>query len=236
MLLTIHIPLHFDNLTKILYFALCNIVSLNLDLNVKISIIISRKQNNLSTVFSEVFMQNFVTLTGHALGFIAVILFFYSYQVKSKRSLMTIQTVATALSCIQYLLIGALSGFSLNIVCIIRNFIFYFRDKKQSKNLISPVLLSLCIAGASILSWEGTHSLLITLGLVVNTMCMGLFDARTFRKTILISSSLILVYNIFAASYSGMLSESISLISVIIGIVRYRSTQQPVSTKKTLAA
>ena len=181
-------------------------------------------------------MQSIITLTGHILGFISVGLFFYSYQVTSKRSLMTIQTIATALSCVQYLLIGALSGFALNIVCIIRNFIFYYRDKKQIKDMIAPIVLSLCIAGASVFSWEGTHSLLISLGLVVNTMCMGIFDARTFRKTILISSSLILVYNIFASSYSGILSESISLVSVIIGIIRYRSIVQPVKTNKTATA
>lgn len=181
-------------------------------------------------------MQNFVTLIGHILGFIAVGLFFCSYQVNEKRKLMTIQTVATALSCVQYLLIGAYSGFALNVVCIIRNFIFYFRDKNQRTDLTSPVLISLCIAAASILSWEGIHSLLITLGLVVNTMCMGMCNAKSFRKTILISSSLILVYNAFAFSYSGILSESISLISVIIGIIRYRSAQQPNRKKKALQA
>ena len=175
-------------------------------------------------------MQNFVTLTGHILGFIAVGLFFYSYQCTQKRKLMVIQTVATALSCVQYLLIGAFSGFALNIVCIIRNFVFYFRDKNQRTELISPVVLSVCIAVASIFSWEGIHSLLITSGLVVNTMCMGICDAKTFRKTILISSALILIYNVFAFSYSGILSESISLLSVVIGIIRYRSTQT-ISTK-----
>ncbi len=181
-------------------------------------------------------MQSFITLIGHILGFVAVGLFFYSYQVTSKRSLMIIQTVATALSCVQYLLIGAFSGFALNIVCIIRNFVFYFRDKNQRTDLASPIVLSLCIAAASVLSWEGPHSLLITLGLVVNTMCMGICDAKALRKTILISSSLILVYNVFAFSYSGILSESISLLSVVIGIIRYRSTHQSASAKKTLAA
>ena len=111
-------------------------------------------------------MQNFVTLLGHILGFVAVGLFFYSYQVTEKRNLMTIQTIATALSCIQYLLIGAYSGFALNIVCIIRNFIFYFRDKNQRTDIISPIILSLCIAGASIFSWEAhilfsSHSALL---------------------------------------------------------------------------
>lgn len=181
-------------------------------------------------------MQDIITLIGHVLGFIAVGLFFYSYQVTEKRSLMIIQTVATALSCVQYLLIGAFSGFALNVVCIIRNFIFYFRDKNQRTDLASPILISLCIAAASILSWEGIHSLLITLGLVVNTICMGVCDAKSFRKTILVSSSLILIYNVFAFSYSGILSESISLLSVIIGIIRYRSVAQPVKTKTALPA
>ncbi len=179
-------------------------------------------------------MQSFITLIGHVLGFIAVGLFFYSYQRTQKRKIVIIQTVATALSCVQYLLIGAFSGFALNIVCIIRNFIFYHRDKNQRSGWLSPLLLSLCIAVASIFSWEGIHSLLITLGLVINTICMGMLDARAFRKTILITSTLILLYNVFAFSYSGILSESISLISVIIGIIRYRSTHQTHQSQKVV--
>lgn len=180
-------------------------------------------------------MQNFVTLIGHVLGFISVGLFFYSYQRTQKRKIMIIQTVATALSCIQYLLIGAFSGFALNVVCIIRNFTFYYRDKNKVTDLVTPVFFALCMAVVSVFSWEGIHSLLIMLGLVVNTVCMGIFDANNFRKTILISSSLILVYNIFASSYSGILSESISLVSVLIGILRYRNVQ-PAKTGKSIAA
>ena len=182
-------------------------------------------------------MLNPITLLGHALGFISVALFFYSYQRTQKSKIMVIQTVATALSCVQYLLIGALSGFALNVVCIIRNFVFFYREKNNKTDLATPVAFAVAMAVVSIFSWEGIHSLLITLGLVVNTVCMGVFNAKNFRKTILISSSLILIYNIFALSYSGILSESISLISVVIGIIRYRNTQpQPISTSKKIAA
>lgn len=178
-------------------------------------------------------MQNIVTLIGHALGFISVGLFFYSYQCTQKSKIMIIQTVATALSVIQYLLIGASSGFALNIICIIRNFIFYYREKNQRTDMVSPILLAVCMAIVSFFSWEGIHSLLITLGLAVNTICMGVFNAKTFRKTILISSTLILIYNIFASSYSGILSESISLISAVIGIIRYSKTTDSNKTIET---
>ena len=181
-------------------------------------------------------MQIFLTSIGHVLGFISVGLFFYSYQCTEKRKLMAIQTVATALSCVQYLLIGAFSGFALNIVCIIRNLAFYYRDKYKRTDLVIPVIFALSMAVASAFSWEGIHSLLITLGLVVNTICMGIFDAKDFRKTILISSTLILVYNIFAFSYSGILSESISLVSVVIGIIRYSNTQKPIQIQSNKRA
>ena len=87
------------------------------------------------------------------------------------------------------------------------------------------MILAAGIAVASFFSWEGMHSLLITVGLVFNTVCMGMCNQKTFRKTILVSSTCILIYNVFAHSYSGMLSESISLISAMIGIFRYRSTK-----------
>lgn len=172
-------------------------------------------------------MQNYIELIGHIIGFVSVALFCYSYQRTKKRKLLIIQTVATTLSCVQYLLIGAFSGFTLNIICVIRNFIFYIRDIKKCRDWASPIILSAFMAITSVFSWEGLHTLLITLGLVVNTMCMGMFGARNFRKTILVSSSLILVYNIFASSYSGILSETISLISVIIGIIRFRRSGMP---------
>ena len=116
-------------------------------------------------------MQNYIQLLGHAIGFISVALFFFSYQRTQKSEIMIIQTIATALSCVQYLLIGATSGFVLNIVCII------------------------------------------------------LFNSFFYK---------ILAYNFFALSYSGMLSESISLVSVIIGIIRYRNIK-PISIVRTTA-
>lgn len=182
-------------------------------------------------------MQNIITWTGHILGFIAVGLFFYSYQRSKKEKILAIQTVATALSCIQYLLIGAFSGFALNIVCIIRNFVYSYRDKKNLKDWWSPVLLALVMAGVSAFSWEGLHSLMITAGLVINTISLGVLGAKNIKRSIVVSSSLILTYNIFAHSYSGMLSESLSIISAIIGVILHKKKgKETVNTQSVISA
>ena len=166
--------------------------------------------------------SNLLELIGHFLGFIAIAFYFLSYQIHDKKKLIIVQSVATGLICIQYILIGAYSGFALNAVCLIRNFFFYHREKKFFSARIIPYAFALIMAAVSAFSWDGLHSLLIVGGLMINTVCLGVCSTQNIRKSILLTSSMIIVYNIFEGSYSGIISESISILSALIGIIRYR--------------
>jgi len=128
--------------------------------------------------------------------------------------------------CLQYILIGAYSGFGLNIVCIIRRIFYFHRDKKVLSGSWLPIVLSFVMAVISLFSWDGYHSLFIILGLIINTVCMGVCNSQNLRKSILITCPLILVYNILEGSFGGAVSETISLISAIIGIIRYEKSVQ----------
>lgn len=170
-------------------------------------------------------------MIGHSLGLCAIALFFVSYQLKSKKALLVVQTVATGLSCLQYLLIGASSGFALNIVCITRNLFFYHRDKKFFSSLFFPIFFAAVTVGVSLLSWDGWFSLFIVAGLAINTVCLGVCDQQDLRKSILLTSALIIIYNVFVLSYTGIVSESISIISAAIGIVRFAKKDKNESKK-----
>ena len=163
-------------------------------------------------------------IIGHCLGFIAIGLFFISYQVFDKKKLVAIQTVGTVLNCLQYLLIGAFSGFTLNFVCIFRNFIYYYRDKRNSNGFLVPLLLAAVLASTALFSWEGEHSLLIIVGLMINTVCMGITNAQNLRKSIILTCAMIFIYNVIEGSYSGMVNESLSWVSALIGIIRYNKS------------
>lgn len=160
-------------------------------------------------------------LFGHILGFVAVCVFFISYQVYEKRKLLLLQSLATGILSLQYLLLGAWSGFGLNLVCLLRNFCFYHRDKRFFEGKFWPPAFALLMAGVSILSWDGYHSLFIILGLMLNTLCMGFLNAQGLRKSILLSCPLIIAYNVFEMSVAGIINESISIVSALIGIARY---------------
>ena len=162
-------------------------------------------------------------LIGQILGFIAPIITFVSYQVNSKKKLLILQTAATLTTCLSYLLLGASSGFALNIVCIIRNVAFFFQDSKSRMNMISACILAAVMGGLGFLSWEGPISLLVIFALAANTIFMSFGDAQLLRKSVICTSSMILIYNfcIPNPTIGGIINESVAIVASIIGIIAF---------------
>ena len=162
-------------------------------------------------------------IAGQILGIVAPIITFVSYQVNSKKKLLILQTAATLSTCISYLLLGASSGFALNIVCIIRNVAFFFQDSKSKMNMISAFILAAVMGGLGFLSWEGPISLLVIIALAANTIFMSFGDAQLLRKSVICTSSMILIYNIFIENptIGGIINESVAIVASIIGIITF---------------
>ena len=161
-------------------------------------------------------------LIGQALGILATIITVISYQMNTKRSLLLVQTAATTCTCLAYLFLGAASGFALNVVCIIRNIVFYFQKDSGKVHTISSVLLAAAMVVLGALSWQGPVSLLIIIALAANTIFMSFGNPQLLRKSILGTSSMILVYNIFVFSLGGIANEGLSIVSSVVGILRFR--------------
>ena len=70
-------------------------------------------------------------IIGQILGIVATIITVVSYQMNNKRVLLAVQSAATLSTCLGYLFLGAMSGFALNIVCLVRNGVFFFLNKNQ---------------------------------------------------------------------------------------------------------
>ena len=161
-------------------------------------------------------------LIGQALGILATVITVISYQMNTKRSLLLVQTAATACTCLAYLFLGAASGFTLNIVCIIRNIVFYFQKDTGKVHTISALLLAAAMVAVGALSWQGPISLLIIVALAANTIFMSFGNPQLLRQSVLGTSSMILLYNIFVFSIGGIANEGLSVISSAVGIVRFR--------------
>ena len=163
-------------------------------------------------------------LLGQIAGICATIITFISYQMNTKRSLLIVQTLATLCTCLSFLFLGASTGFALNIVCIVRNFIFYFQSGKSIINRISTAFIVVIMIFLGAFSWQGAISLLVITGLAANTVFMSFGQPQLLRKSILLTSSMVLLYDVFVFSIGGITNEAVSIISSVIGIVRLKTS------------
>ena len=161
-------------------------------------------------------------IIGQAMGFIAVVLGFLSFQMRTQKQLLLVQTATTIAFCIHYYLIGATSGLMMNLLGIARNLAYYHKDKPIFSGKKCPIFFAVVMGVVGLLSWQGYYSIFVVLGLVINTICLSFDDPQKIRKSILVTSPLVLIYDAFVLSIGGMIYESVVIVSSVIGILRYR--------------
>ncbi|MBQ8717641.1 MAG: YgjV family protein [Clostridia bacterium] len=167
-----------------------------------------------------------MTIAGQIMGWLAALITFLSYQCKEHKKLLVVQTLSTLSICISYLLLGAWSGMLLNVVCIIRNFIIYRKDIKIFSYSFWPYVLAALMGVMGALSWQGPMSLLVIVALAANTLFLYFPNVQNLRKSIVITSTMVLIYNAYFSVWGGVFNEAIAISSSIIGIYRYRNAKQ----------
>ena len=165
---------------------------------------------------------------GQILGYIVVVIFILSYQAKEKKQLLFLQTLSTGLMCVHYALLGAWSGLTLNLVCLVRNYAYANTHKKPFSYTWFPYFLAAAIVGVGICSWEGWYSIFLIVALAVNTVFLSAQKANTVRVSVLFTCPMILTYDVFAGSIGGAINEAVSTISAIIGLIRHREKKEEV--------
>lgn len=161
-------------------------------------------------------------IIGQILSFVAVLTGFISFQMKSAKGVLIFQIITAFVFSAHYFLIGAITASGLNLVGAIKCLCYYIRNKRQSKNLAVPVFFTVLIIITSLLTWDGWYSIFIMAGLVINSIGFALSNVQTIRSLNLIKSPLCLIYNICVFSTGGIIFETASIISSIIGLVRDR--------------
>lgn len=166
-------------------------------------------------------MEEVLYYIGQGFGVVAIALGFISFQMKTQKRLILAQLATAFVFCLHYALIGALTGMAMNIVATVRCVAYYYRNQKGSKSPVIPIIFTVCMATAGILTWTDWYSVFMLMGLVINTVFMASSAPQRVRASILVSSPLVIVYNIFAHSYGGIVYEAVAIVSSAIGIVRF---------------
>ena len=161
-------------------------------------------------------------IIGQILGVVAVMLGFLSYQMKTAKAVMFTQSAVALVFVVHFMLIGAVSGCVLNAVCFVRNAVYAKRDVKALSGPVIPAVFAVIMAVLGALSWQGWYSIFVIAGLIINTFGMRFKNPMNIRRTILISSPLVIAYDAISRSFGGVIYESVAIVSSVIGLIRYR--------------
>lgn len=155
------------------------------------------------------------------IGIAAMIFSVFSFQMNRHKHIMIMQIIATSLFGLQYFLLGAYTGMAVDAVAAIRGIVFYNKDKKWASGNVWIAVFVIMFIISGIFTWQGASSLLMTGAMILNTFSFSFTKPKLVRSTILISSPLVLIYNIITGSIGGIINEICVEISSVVGLLRY---------------
>ncbi len=195
-------------------------------------------------MFFEIFVQ--------IIGFIAIGMNIISMQFNTHGMVMLFKSLGSFLFALQYLLLGAFTGMVMDIIGVIRNFVFAYNVKKEKSNKWWIILFSAItlIAGVTtiILTWNATIialkrwtndiSLLTTLAVIISVLSIlaklistigyGAKSAHAIRMINLPTFSMWIIYNFIAFSIAGIVSDFMSIVSIIVAEIRFKKKPEKI--------
>lgn len=154
-----------------------------------------------------------------------------SYQRKEQKQIIFMQLIGSVFFAVNYLLIGAFVGALLNISGIIRATVYCKRDTFRTDKIqwvfgfsalyVIVYILSFTVFGTKADFKNLMVEVLPVIGMIITTLSFYLGRANMVRKLGVINNPLWLTYNLINFTIGGIITESVSLISIVIGIIRY---------------
>ncbi len=161
------------------------------------------------------------------IGFVAWILLALSYYRKDTNHILVFQIISTILFCVHYFLLGAYSGLLICIYEVIRDYSYYKTDADNYIFMGSVVVYSI--------SAYLTFTSVLDLFPYIASMIDGFF--LTKKRIIVVIGAIVtytlwLIYDLYAKSYSGAITDGIIIISNLY-ILFFRKDDKKIITSKT---
>ena len=171
----------------------------------------------------DITMNNLTDIIGQALGIVAVVLGFISFQRKTQFGIIVSQCATALVFSTHYLLLSAPTAVALNFLSALICVFCAFTNKKQSKSKLGVVINVILIVVAGVLTWESIFSLLLIAGLAVNVISLSFSNPQNTRRAMFVKSPLCLAYNLAVSSVGGVIFECVVITSAIIGLIKNRA-------------
>jgi len=167
-------------------------------------------------------VNEFLTVTAQVVGIMAMGLNIFSFQSKRRNSILIVQLLGSVLWTTHFLLLASPTGAAMNIVAIIRNFLYSQKGKRKwaSSPILPAIIIALFIA-CGLMTYQGFISILPIVGMTASSIALFITDERKIRFLSLLVSPPWLIYDAYSSSIGGVLSETFTIISILVAIYRF---------------
>ena len=160
---------------------------------------------------------------GQVFSILGMVITIVSFQMKHRKQILMMQTAGSAFFLISFLFLQSWAAVYLNIVYLARNIIFYFRNDAQwARHKVWLFVLLIAVVAAGSLGYRTPWDILPIVGSIFGTVAAYMKNENMFRLFKLGDSPCWLIYNISVPSVGGSVCEVFNLISITIGLIRYR--------------
>ena len=164
-------------------------------------------------------------LIAQLIGFIGPGLYVISFQCKSSRKLLILQLVGSLAYAVSIFMLGGYSGFAVAMIAVLNYLILSYGIATNHRWACWKgwgVVFTLLYIGATAMTWQGWFDILPCIGTGSTTLTNWTRNGKKIRiARLFVNSPTWMIYDFFAHSYSGVISEIISIISILISVYRY---------------
>ena len=171
-----------------------------------------------------------------AIGILGIIASIISFQCKKHSRLLLFRSANESLFALQYGLLGAYTGMAMNVIGVVRNIVFTELVKRKKSTVPARIAFGAVFVVFVAVTWAGFKSLLSGTAKVISTFAYGSTNFALTRVLIFITSTSWFGYNLLVKSYAGCACELLTIGSIIVSLIRYKSDKKKLAVATADAA
>lgn len=144
------------------------------------------------------------------------LIYSWTFYLKDSNKILIYGIIATIVSSISYILLGAYTGMAMCFVAIVRNLLF----TKSKKNVLNLNLIILLTLFASVFTFNSYFCLFNIIATLIYTYALWQNNTKIYKLLGIIVNGLMIIYNVHIKSIFGVILITVAFISSIVGFLK----------------
>ena len=160
------------------------------------------------------------------IGFLGLAMSILAFQFKRHRGIVLCKATSELTFALQYILLGAWTAAVLDFISVIRNLLYSYLVKKNRSTAPVIIIFGVFVGLTGFFTYDGILSLLPIGSKLLTTISYGIKQEKWLRLITLPSCILWIIYNLFVGSIAGVLTDSVTFVSLLIAMYKFDIRQQ----------